>query len=154
MPRCTSKNALQCNILGSHSRNQGGMFLHHSVCRTEKSNFSERWVHMYWVGLKGLNVLLSRTQAGPGRAVKQEQVEISRNHVQTFIYLSVHSWFKSQISKISETRHSPSSSEHIVHTPFCKITTNSARFALGRASAVFRILKVCEQKMSAAPILS
>ena len=34
-------------------------------------------------------VLLSRTQSGPGRAVKQEQEEISRNHVQTFIYLSV-----------------------------------------------------------------
>ena len=28
---------------------------------------------VYWVGLKGLNVILSRTQAGPGRAVKQEQ---------------------------------------------------------------------------------
>ena len=39
---------------------------------------------------KGLYVLLSRTQEGPGRAVKQEQEEMSRNHVQTFIYLSVH----------------------------------------------------------------
>ena len=39
---------------------------------------------------KGLYVLLSRTQAGPGRTVKQEQEEISRNHIQTFIYLSVH----------------------------------------------------------------
>ena len=38
---------------------------------------------------KGLFVLLSRTQAGPGRTVKQEQEEISRNHVQTFIYPSV-----------------------------------------------------------------
>ena len=38
---------------------------------------------------KGLYVLLSRTQAGPGRKVKQEQEEISRNHVQSFIYLSV-----------------------------------------------------------------
>ena len=28
-------------------------------------------------------------EAGPGRTVKQEQEEISRNHVQTFIYLSV-----------------------------------------------------------------
>ena len=37
---------------------------------------------------KGLSVLLSRTQAGPGRTVKQEQEEISRNHVQTFIFLS------------------------------------------------------------------
>ena len=38
---------------------------------------------------KGLYALLSRTQAGPGRTVKQEQKKISRNHVQTFIYLSV-----------------------------------------------------------------
>ena len=34
-------------------------------------------------------VLLSRTQAGPGRTIKQEQEEISRNHVPLFIYLSV-----------------------------------------------------------------
>ena len=34
--------------------------------------------------LKGLNVLLSRTQAGPGRAVMQEQEENSRNQVQAF----------------------------------------------------------------------
>ena len=33
---------------------------------------------------KGLHVLLSRTQAGPGRAVKQEQEENSCNHVRTF----------------------------------------------------------------------
>ena len=38
---------------------------------------------------KGLYVLLSRNQAGLGRAVKQEQEEISHSHVQTFIYLSV-----------------------------------------------------------------
>ena len=38
---------------------------------------------------KGSYVLLSRTQAGPGRTVKQEQEEISHNHVQTFICLSV-----------------------------------------------------------------
>ena len=38
---------------------------------------------------KGLYVLLCRTQAEPGKTVKQEQEDISRNHVQTFIYLSV-----------------------------------------------------------------
>ena len=32
-------------------------------------------------GNKGLFVLLSRTQAGPSRTVKQEQEDISRNHV-------------------------------------------------------------------------
>ena len=47
-------------------------------------------VQTYREANKGLYVLLSRTQAGPGRTVKQEQEEISRNHVQTFIYLSVH----------------------------------------------------------------
>ena len=45
---------------------------------------------MYRGGNKGLFVLLSRTQAGPGRTVKQGQEEISRNHVQTFISPSVH----------------------------------------------------------------
>ena len=39
---------------------------------------------IYRVELKGPYVLLSETQAGPGRAVKQEQEENSRNHVQAF----------------------------------------------------------------------
>ena len=39
---------------------------------------------------KGLHILLSNSQAGPGRNVKQEQEEISRNHVQAFIPGSVH----------------------------------------------------------------
>ena len=43
---------------------------------------------------KGLYVLLRRTQAEPLRTVKQEQEEISRNHVQTFICLSVHLYYK------------------------------------------------------------
>ena len=43
----------------------------------------------YRGGNKGLFVLLSRTQAGPGRTVKQGQEEISRNHIQTFISPSV-----------------------------------------------------------------
>ena len=38
---------------------------------------------------KGLCVLLSSTQAGPGRTVNQEREEISRNRVQTFISPSV-----------------------------------------------------------------
>ena len=44
---------------------------------------------LYREGNKGLYVLLSRSQAGPGRTVKQEQEETSRNHVQTFISPSV-----------------------------------------------------------------
>ena len=46
------------------------------------------WI-VYRGANKGVHVLLSRTQAGPGITVKQEQEEISRNHVQTFICLSV-----------------------------------------------------------------
>ena len=34
--------------------------------------------------LNGMHVLLSRSQEGPGRAVKQEQEENSRNHVKSF----------------------------------------------------------------------
>ena len=36
-----------------------------------------------------MQILLSNSQAGPGRTVKQEQEEISRNHVQAFIPGSV-----------------------------------------------------------------
>ena len=56
---------------------------------------------LYRGGNKGLFVLLSRTQAGPGRKVKQEQEEISRNHVQTLfgssVYVSIHFKFTSQV---------------------------------------------------------
>ena len=47
-------------------------------------------LELYRGELKGLYVLLSRTQAGPGRAVKHEQDENSRNHVQAFLLVSVH----------------------------------------------------------------
>ena len=47
-------------------------------------------ISMYRGANKGMDVLLSRTQAGPGRTVKQEQEEISRNHVQAFIPGSVY----------------------------------------------------------------
>ena len=36
---------------------------------------------VYRAEKKSLQILLSRTQAGPGRKVKQEQEEISHNHV-------------------------------------------------------------------------
>ena len=55
-----------------------------------------RHVIQYRGANKGLHVLLSRTQAGPGRTVKQEQEEISHNHAQTFICLSVHQVLKIQ----------------------------------------------------------
>ena len=52
---------------------------------------------------KSMYFLLSRTQAGPGRTVKQEQEEISRNHVQTFISPSVYSQ-TSQSSEIASSQ--------------------------------------------------
>ena len=49
-------------------------------------------LRQFWRGtnkkIKILPILLSHSQAGPGRTVKQEQEEMSRNHIQTFIYLS------------------------------------------------------------------
>ena len=40
-----------------------------------------------------LQILLSRTQAGPGRTVKQEQEEISPNHIQRLNLISVLHFF-------------------------------------------------------------
>ena len=67
-----------------------------SSSRVDSSNFDDEHrilrnlkADLYRGANKGLHVLLSRTQAGPGRTVKQEQEQISRNHVQTFICLSV-----------------------------------------------------------------
>ena len=37
-----------------------------------------------------MKILLSNSQAGPGRTVKQEKEEISHNHVQAFFPGSVH----------------------------------------------------------------
>ena len=58
---------------------------------------------MYRAEKKSLQILLSRTEAGPGRTVKQEQEEISRNHVQTFIYLSVESQKSAKTKNLSIT---------------------------------------------------
>ena len=49
----------------------------------------KRQARHYRVRNKGMQILLSYSQAGPGRPVKQEQEEISRNHVQAFIPGSV-----------------------------------------------------------------
>ena len=46
-------------------------------------------LHVYRVQNKGMQILLSNSQAGPGRRVKHEQEEISRNHVGAFIPGSV-----------------------------------------------------------------
>ena len=44
---------------------------------------------MYRAEKKSMQILLSSTQAGPGRKVKQEQEEISRNHVPRLFLNSV-----------------------------------------------------------------
>ena len=53
------------------------------------SSKSGDFLVMYRGPGKSMQILLSSTQARPGRTVKQEQEDISRNHVQTFICLSV-----------------------------------------------------------------
>ena len=45
---------------------------------------------IYRVEIYSLQILLSRTQAGPGKLVKQEQEEISPNHVQRLNLISVY----------------------------------------------------------------
>ena len=49
---------------------------------------------MYRAEKKSLQILLSSTQAGPGRKVKQEQEENSRNHVPRRFLGSVNKWLK------------------------------------------------------------
>ena len=48
------------------------------------TNFEQLDLHVYREPVKGLQILLGRTQAGPGRAVKQGQEQTSCNHVQAF----------------------------------------------------------------------
>ena len=50
--------------------------------RVQKSKCIIRLSRLYKDGLKGMQIWLSNSQAGPGKAVKQEQEEISGNHVQ------------------------------------------------------------------------
>ena len=46
-----------------------------------------------------MQILLSRTQAGPGRTVKQDQDEISQNHVQRLNLISVSNLISSLINQ-------------------------------------------------------
>ena len=55
------------------------------MCQVKDTHFSTLiLLGLYRDRLKGVQILLSSTQEGPGRKVKQEQEEISRNHVQAF----------------------------------------------------------------------
>ena len=62
-----------------------------AVVRVSNSNLpcGRRQKRHYRAPGKSMFFLLSRTQTGPGRTVKQEQEEISRNHVQTLSGCSV-----------------------------------------------------------------
>ena len=63
--------------------------LHHYFVQALNGLHIFTFSNMYRAPGKSMYLLLSRTQAGPGRTVKQEQEEISRNHVQTFSGCSV-----------------------------------------------------------------
>ena len=62
---------------------------HCPACPAEKNQMPKPYcqntlrthISIYRAEKKSLQILLSSTQAGPGRKVKQEQEEISRNHV-------------------------------------------------------------------------
>ena len=80
-------------VVGSAALLDGGrqVFLQPLEINSMKKNLHHFWHNFDSVllvnlkgELKGLYVLLTRTQAEPGRAVKQEQEENSRNHVQAF----------------------------------------------------------------------
>ena len=49
-----------------------------------KITLTGRWKWIYRDRQKSMQILLSRTQAGPGRTGKQEQEQSSCNHVQAF----------------------------------------------------------------------
>ena len=80
LPRSAGSVGCKIGCLAAYSRLFWSKF---------SSSSSQVGSELYREANKGLYVLVSRTQARPGRTVKQEQEEISRNHAQTFIYPSV-----------------------------------------------------------------
>ena len=76
------KGLLAGDIFGSSQFNSNSIVEMFTGRRRQQS-------HYYRRVNRGLFVLLIRTKAGPGKTVKQEEEEISRNHVQTFIVPSV-----------------------------------------------------------------
>ena len=63
------------------------MFGHISMDKTVQPIYSVQY--MYRDEIYSLQILLSKTQAGPGRTGKQEQLQTFRNHVQAFKPISV-----------------------------------------------------------------
>ena len=58
------------------------------------NKFDEFGLPLYRDRLKGMQIVLSDSQAGPGRTVKQEQGDIFCNHVQAFYPISVETLVK------------------------------------------------------------
>ena len=107
-----------CNLCGHLSLSavcQAGYPCHYLQYRAEK---------------KPLQILLSRTQAGPGRIVKQQQEEMSRNHVPR-LFLSSVSLSSSIADKMNDKRcrsiltHSVMSLSHLEISEEAKPLTHS-----------------------------
>ena len=60
---------------------------------TTNYQFGDVWF-LYRDEIYSLQILLSRTQAGPGRTVKQEREEISPNHVRRIDLISVYACYR------------------------------------------------------------
>ena len=58
--------------------------------------------HPYRDRLKGVQIVLSNSQAEPGRTVQQEQEEISPNHVQRLNLISVSGYEVESSNTISQ----------------------------------------------------
>ena len=71
---------------------RGTKHLHGAAQRLRPAWLRQRGMNVcdYRAEKKSLQILLSSTQAGPGRNVKQEQEEISRNHVPRLFLGSVY----------------------------------------------------------------
>ena len=66
--------------------------------------FNSSSVEIYSGSVQGLQILLSNSQAGPGRAVKQEQEEISHNHIRALYILPRCSVVPSPMMEVANNR--------------------------------------------------
>ena len=78
-------------------------------------------VRNYRAEKKSLQILLSSTQAGPGRKVKQEREEISRNHVPRLFLSSVHVRRKGRFNAAQRGPGSP----HLQRSKLISVSTQS-----------------------------
>ena len=90
-----------------------------------------------------MQILLSNSQAGPGRLVKQEQEEISRNHVQAFITGSVDGLTAAHLSAVHLLGNSIPLTAHTGLFP-----SSAMQFAsqVSLSSATLRLLEVADAR--------